>query len=518
VRRLALPAICCAVVVGVLAINNVPTLLYSARHGENSAAVERRLGENDVYGLEISYLVLPLDSHRLPSFRHVKETLTNESVSPVRDTEGQALGLLASVGLVVSAGSALIGATTRRSGDPWFALRRRSGVLNLLAIALATVGGISTIVGLLGFTSLRAYNRISIFIAFFSLVALGALCESWLVRRRRRTPRFTVGVVAVSIAVCAFAAFDQMPRALFSPREQVKEQLSSDRAFAHKIERRLGRGAMVFQLPLMGNPETAVTVSPQIGRYFTDELVKPSLFTDLRWSWGAMKGRPEDLTPAFVGRPVEQLLPDLAALGFDGIYIDRRAFADHGDEIEARLSSMLENQRPMVSRASDLSFFDLGAYRRNYERVTPKGALLAQRKSLLNPLRLNWGSGFVSSSGEAAYPALDGVTFARSAQNGAVLDVTNPLQATRRLMLHFGADALDMRPATLEVRTPRGTQRFTLPSSTPPTVELNVQPGETRLTFRIDGEGPATPSGAGPAFQIVNPWWEAPLVSAKTDR
>jgi phosphoglycerol transferase len=515
-RRLALPAICSVLVVAVLVINNAPTLLYSVRHGRNREVADRSLGENDIYGLEISYLVLPIDNHRLPVFRHIKEKLTNESVSPVRDSEGQAIGLLASLGLVVSVGSALMGVTTSRSGDPWFSLRRRSGELNLLAILLATVGGISTILGLIGFTSLRGYNRISIFIGFFSLIALGALCESWL-RRRRRLTRFGGGVVAVSIAVCAFAVFDQTPRALPSPRDQVKEQVSSDRAFTKSIDRRLGRGAMVFELPLMGYPETAIAVAPQT-RYYTDELVKPSLFADdLRWSWGAMRGRPEDLTPSFVGRPLERLLPDLAALSFDGIYIDRRGFPDHGGQIEAQLTSMLDEQ-PMLSRDRDLSFFDLRAYRRDYKRATPEGALRAQRNAALHPLRLRWGDGFGDGFGAAAYPALDGVTFGRAARNGAVLDVTNPLRGTRRLMLHFGINAPDSRPATLEVRTPRGTQRFALPSTMPLTVELNAPRGETRLTFHIDYAGPGTPSDAQAAFQIVNPWWEARRVSAEPQR
>jgi hypothetical protein len=515
-RRLALPAICSALVVAVLVINNAPSLLYSARHGRNEAAVERRLGENDVYGLQLSYLVLPMSDHRLPLFRDIKDKLSNESVSPVRDTEGLAIGLLASLGLVVSVGSVLIGVTTRRSGDRWFSLRRGSGELNLLAILLATVGGVSTIVGLIGLTSLRAYNRISIFIAFFSLLALGALCESWLRRRKRHSSRFTGGVVVVSIAVCAFAIFDQTPRTLRSPRDQVKEQLSSDRAFAERIQQRLRRG-MVFELPLMGYPETAIQPSPQT-RFYTDELVKPSLFTDhLRWSWGAIKGRPEDLTPSFVGRPLENLLPDIAALGFDGIYIDRRGFPDDGGEIEARLSPMLGEQRPMVSRDRDLSFFDLRAYRRDYERATPKGVLVAQRNAALHPLRLQWGSGF-SGFGQAAYPALDGFDFGLSGQSGAVLDITNPLQAPRRLMLHFGVNVTDARPATLEVRTPRGTQRFDLPSSTPNTVELDVPRGDTHLTFRIAPEAPGAPADPAAAFQIVDPWWEAPIVSAGPHR
>ena len=525
VRRLALPIICSVVVGAVLVINNAPTLLYSVRHGSNSGAVERYLGESDIYGLEISNLVLPIRNHRFPLFRDIKETLTEDSVSPVGDTEYQGIGLIPSLGLVVSIGSVLMGITKRRREDGWSVFRRTSGELNLLAILLATVGGISLILGLLGFTSLRAYARISVFIAFFSLIALGALCESWLARRKhspRRATNYMAVTVVVSLGICAIAAFDQTPNLPLFPgqsRDQVEARLSSDRVFAQGIERRLGPGAMVFELPLMKYPEEAVTLSARQVAYQTDELVKPSLFTSrLRWSWGAMKGRPEDLTPSFVGRPLEQLLPDVAALGFDGIYVDRRGFADHGDEIESKLSWILDGQLPIVSRDRDLLFFDLRPYRQNYEAATPEGVLTAQRSAALNPLRLHWGSGFRRAFGNGFYPALDGVTYGRWAENDAVLDVTNPLQATRRLMLHFGANPADMQPATLEVLTPRGIQRFSLPSSTAPTLDLSVPPGKTRLTFRIDREAPGTPTDADAAFEIVNPWWEAPLLLGQPSR
>jgi phosphoglycerol transferase len=514
--RLALPAICSVLVVVVLAINNAPTLLYTVRHGENPEAVQRPFGQNDIFGLGISHLVLPINNHRLPLFRHTKEEVTFGSVSPVGDLENQGLGMLASLGLVVSVGSLLIGVTNRGSGDRWSVFRRRSGEMNLLAILLATAGGISTIVGLIGFTSLRGYNRISIYIAFFSLVALGALCESWLARRKHRSTRFTGGVVAVSLAVCAFAVFDQTPRVITFPgqpdRSQIKARLSSDRAFAERIDRRLGPGAMVFQLPLMEYPEAALPASFQ---FTTDDLAKPSLFTDdLRWSWGAHRGRPQDLTPSFVGRPMQQLLPDLAALDFDGIYIDRRGFPDHGSQIEASLTSLLDGQRPLESRDRDLSFFDLRPYKLRYKKAVPEETLLAHKTAALNPLRLHWGKGFWPSTGLGEfYPALDGLSFGRSVQNGAVLEVTNPLPATRRLIFHFGAQAADAQPATLEVRTPQRVQRFNLPSDSPQTLELNVPSGKTRLSFRIDRDVPSTQSDPKPDFEIVNPSWEASFVA-----
>jgi phosphoglycerol transferase len=521
-RRFVLPVTCSVVVVAVLAINNAPTLLYSVRHGANTEAVDRQLGESDIYGLNVSSLVLPINNHRLPPFRHVRETLNTESASPVGDPEYQAIGLIASLGLVVSIGSVLMGVSKRRSEDRWSLFRRASGELNLLAILLAAIGGFSTILGLLGLTSLRAYNRISVFIAFFSLVALGALCESWIANRKRsarRWTRITAGTVAMSIGVCAFAAVDQLPtQPLFQgqSRDEVKARLSSDRAFAESIARRLGPRAAVFEFPLMEYPEAKLEVSAPDVAYQTDELVKPWLFADgLRWSWGAMKGRPEDLTPSFVGRPLERLLPDLAALRFDGIFIDRRGFRDHANQIESQLKSLLDGEPSMVSRNGDLSFFDLREYRRRHARATPEGDLAAQRSSALNPLGLHWGSGFRNPFGDAFYPALEGITYGRWAENGAVLDVTNPLQDARRLSLHFGAHAADMRPATLEVLTPRGTQRFDLSSNTPFTLELDVQPGKTRLRFRIDRDAPGTAGDAEAAFQIVNSWWEAPLIGAK---
>lgn len=521
-RRLALPAMCTVVVGAVLAINNAPSIVYSLRHGENSQAVERPLGQSDTFGLGISHLVLPIHNHRFSLFRHAKQEVSN-SVSPVGDLENQGLGMLASLGLVISVGSVLVGISSRKNdGDRWSAFPRRSGELNLLAILLATFGGLSTIVGLIGFTSLRAYNRISVYIAFFSLVTLAALCQAWLTRGKlasRRGTLVTGGAIAVALAVCALAVFDQTPREITFPgqlvRSQVKARMSSDRAFAERIERRLPPGAMVFELPLLQYPEASLPASNPKFQYATDELAKPSLFTDtLRWSWGAMKGRPEDLTPSYVGRPLELLLPDLAAIGFDGIYIDRRGFDDHGSAIEARLTLMLDGQRPIQSADGDLSFFDLRPYKQEYEQAVPEDVLRAQRTSALHPLRLHWGNRFGAAGGLGSFtPALDGLPSVRLAENGAVLDVTNPLDDTRHLILHFGAQTADGRPATLEVRTPRGTQRFDLPTSAPMTLELDVPRGETRLAFRIDREPLGTRSDAQTAFQIINPWWESTFVA-----
>ena len=56
--------------------------------------------------------------------------------------------------------------------------------------------------------------------------------------------------------------------------------------------------------------------------------------------------------------PPAKLLPELAAAGFDGIYLDRDGYEDHGRAIEAELTRRLD--RPLPVRADGrVAYFDL---------------------------------------------------------------------------------------------------------------------------------------------------------------
>lgn len=503
-RRLLLPGFCVALTVGVLFANNLPTLIYRSQHGTNDEAVNRRLGENDTLGLQLAYLVLPIDHHRIPGFADFRDRLS-DSISPVRDSEQQGIGIVASIGLLVSLGSLLAAGIGASQSDYWRRRRRESGALNLLGVLLATVGGLSTIVGMLGFLELRAYSRMSIFIAFFSLVALASLFESW--RARQTSVRWVRASIAVLAVVCGFAAFEQTSvRPL--DREKTAAAIKSDRGFVHEIERRIGAAGRVFVLPLLDFPEVSVTTAT--GLHTSNELAKPTLYSDsLRWSWGAMKGRPENLSPSFSNRPLESVLPDVAALGFDGIYIDRTLFLDDGKEIEARLETLLSTQ-PMVSENGTKSFFDL----RPFERQLPPPAPAA-REAALHPLRLDWDRGFQLVDGPGQfYPELDGATSGRWSRRNATLTIHNDLPKTRRLALHASAQ-LDETTGALEVRARRERRVFELSGApTPMTIELEIPPGTTTVRFRSSTASSPSPtrSGRSPGdFRLNDVWWEAPL-------
>lgn len=501
-RCLIRPVLCVGLAAGVLFAGNIPGFVYEWRHGRNDEAVDRRLGENDIYGLQVAYLVLPIDNHRIAAFDDFKDQLT-DTVSPLRDPEKQSLGLIAAVGLVVSLVSLVLVRAGSDADDQWRRLRRRSGALNVAAILLGTVGGISTLIELVGFLDVRAYNRLSIFIAFFSLVALAALAESFVTKRALR--RWPAALAGALVVVCLFAAFDQTA-IVPTRRADVEAAVDSDRDFVHEIHRRLGGDGQVFELPLMRTADEKITGLPPVpgsvnpGEFFTHELAKPELFDDsLRWSWGAVKGRPEDLTPSYQGRPLDSLLPDLDALGFDGIYIDRRGFPDHGEQVESRLEALV-GPPPLVSRDGTKSFFDLRPYRRAAPASTPD-----ERAAARHPVRLDWGHGFDDIDGNGQfYPQLDGVTSGRSASHDATLSVVNPSHAVRRLSLHAMAETAGSTDETLEVRARREHLRFDLSTQpTPIDIEVHVPPGRTELQFH---------SSEPEEFRINDVWYVAPFV------
>jgi phosphoglycerol transferase len=79
---------------------------------------------------------------------------------------------------------------------------------------------------------------------------------------------------------------------------------------------------------------------------------------DLRWSYGFMKGRPGDPSPALAELPTEQMARDVAAAGFSGIYIDRFGYDDNAASLERELTAATGEQ-PLVSPNGRLSFFEL---------------------------------------------------------------------------------------------------------------------------------------------------------------
>jgi hypothetical protein len=118
-------------------------------------------------------------------------------------------------------------------------------------------------------------------------------------------------------------------------------RLASDAALVQSVEARLPPGSMLFQLPVVDFPEGRQVLGA------TDyEHLRPYLNAKrLRFSYGSDKGRAreawqrraEALPPTEMARALERL-------GFAGLLVNRKAYADGGAELRDTLVAELRSE------------------------------------------------------------------------------------------------------------------------------------------------------------------------------
>jgi hypothetical protein len=335
-----------------VAANLAPTFAYRLHHGANHAVATRGINESEIFALKLTQLVLPIEQHRVSAIGHLS-TRYAETAPFGELGHGTHLGLVASIGfvwllLVALAGAA--GARLLEIAAPY----RPAAAASLLAFLVGTVGGISALIAATITPQFRAWNRITVFIGFFALLAVGValtrLGERW-----SRRPLHRIAFGATLVAILVGGVLDQTSSGSVPAYATVRAAYRSDDSFVRAIERALPRGASVFELPYVPFPEAGLGDKDY-------DLVRPYLHSeDLRWSFGAMKGRPQDWQAHLAGMPMRTVLPAVAGAGFDGICIDRAINPARSLALEREISRLL-GAAPLLSADGRFSFFDLRGY------------------------------------------------------------------------------------------------------------------------------------------------------------
>ncbi len=165
-----------------------------------------------------------------------------------------------------------------------------------LCFVLATIGGIASLIAYFVTHDIRGWNRISLFIAFFSLYAVALLLDT-AQRKLGSTGAGRLGAAAMLAGVLVFGVLDETSGFFVPKYAKNAAQWRSDGQFVAEIEARMPKGASIFQLPYVPFPEgygaTGTSVSPPNPNFGTTyELARGYIHSgDLRWSYGAMKGQ-----------------------------------------------------------------------------------------------------------------------------------------------------------------------------------------------------------------------------------
>ena len=321
------------VVLGVL-LNVVPSLIYIFTQGENSEGVGRLAGESELYGLKITQMLLPRADHRLDSFFEFASRY-NDAFPLVTENISSSLGAIASLGFLLLIGVLMLSLvmnrtiSTSHTFDQTSSLQFRLQILAILTLGMvlmATVGGGSSLFAMLISTSIRSWNRISIFIAFISILAFMLCVDRVIAKYTKATYLWLVGGI-FALILLVVGIYDQTVRPCHSCISTNKTLVANDVAFIKAIETNLPPQAAIYQLPYMAYPESSSVNG--LGSY--DQARGLLNSTNLRWSFGGMRGRTGDwFFRKLAQLPIDQQVTIIKAVGFSGIYLDRRGYMGEG--------------------------------------------------------------------------------------------------------------------------------------------------------------------------------------------
>jgi hypothetical protein len=367
-RALATGATLIGVLAAISLVNLAPTILYRIEHGTNAELARRGRFESEQHSFKLAQLVLPVANHRIGPIGDLRERYERRFPAP----EGSfgTLGAVAAAGFLTLVAIALV-SIVRRAPPLQGSLYQHAAVVTVIAFLVGTTGGFSTLIGA-ALPLLRAWARISVFIAFLSLLAVALLLDAL---RRRIAARGAALDIALLAAVFLVGAADQTSSA-FTPRHSaLQAEWDGQRAFVRSIEAQLPPKASVYQLPHVPFPEWPAAFPMQ--EY---DLARGYLHSsDLRWSFGAIRARETDRWLRDVSaKPLPDTLPILSAVGFEGVYLDRFGYPDNGAAAEAELRGLL-GVTPVASGDGRLLFFDLRPYSERLRRERTADELAALR-------------------------------------------------------------------------------------------------------------------------------------------
>lgn len=332
---------------GVL-INIAPNLINTWHAGANPEVAQRSPMEAEVYGFKLMQLVLPRADHRIARLGNITKSY-NSSFPLINENTTSTLGIIGTFGLVV-AFCVLLFSLAGKEID-----RRLSFLAAIVFVLfmLGTIGGLGAIFSTLISSSIRGWNRISVFVGFGAILIFFIAFQILMEKSSSKVKAYSA---AFAVLLLIIGLYDQTAPACTACTANAKNIYQNDRDFVQAIESTLPAGAAVYQLPYIGFPET-----PPLYRLTGYQLASGVLQSKaLHWSFGGMKGREGDLFYRSLSKePAEKQLDVIRRLGFNGIYLDRRGYEDNGQSLIQQFTALLGAAPSISSADGNIVFFDL---------------------------------------------------------------------------------------------------------------------------------------------------------------
>lgn len=464
--RAALPGVVPGLVTTVVFMVPLVVARWGTRHEVLTGRdpTQRSFVESETYAGKMMDLVLPWTGHRLDPLAFLSFAYNTSSRATV---ETSALGVVGAVGwvaLVVIALSSALGVQRPAQLREW-------SVLTLVATAFYTVGGLGAWVGLFVTPQVRTWSRVSLHLLLLALLAVGW----WLTRLENRRGALVAGAIAAGLVLVG--VLDQTNPAKAPDHAATAARFDSARDYTAELERRLGAGCPVFQLPVVPFPESAGRGA--MAGY--DQLLPYLASHDLRFSAGAMRGTARaDWQLGVDTSDTDRFARELAAAGFCAVEVDTQGFDAATDPRDALRAGLGEP----VSSSSDGVFVA-------YALPSAGADGAADRSRLLDP---------VVVALDAYEVQRDGTSMSQQVGPDVGLRVVNLGDAPVPVSLAMEVETVGAEPRDLTLVGPDGAVLVEerLVPGTPLTVRatLTAPAGTSTLRLRTSGD-PVRQPGSG---------------------
>lgn len=330
-------------------ISLTPKSIYTLINGNNLEAGIRSWSEQEIYGLKIINLLLPVTYSRVGFLK----SLTDEYVSKaqlVTENVYASMGIIASIGFVVLCIAFIISFIGKKrpneDGREW-RLIDYLAFSTITFLLCSTIGGFGEIFNWAVTSQIRCWNRSSIVLTALALIMMAVLMNK--VESRKKNMSYVVCSVVLVIGL-----YDQVMICSANWQAGARQTQEVYEEYFEKVEANLPEKGMVYQLPFLNFPEAGAINN--VGDY---KLFAGYLFTDkLRWSYGGVRGRNNAARELNIDNGMSYLfLKGIREAGFDAVYIDLDGYGDGGVQILSFYDSL--GVEPIVSADAKLYTYDI---------------------------------------------------------------------------------------------------------------------------------------------------------------
>jgi phosphoglycerol transferase len=409
----------------IIGLQILPILFFQLSMGANIGAVQRSLGEVRFYSLDITKLFLPLRDHRLT---FVSDWVNSLDVS-LRDGEyAEPLGLL----LALSFFTLLIVYVFQTKSRDRFSLLAPLAQVQLFFLAVSIVGGAGYFLGVLGFTQIRVWSRITIVLAFPALVFLFQLAQLLANRFEKVRSQYLLFIL-----LAAFQISDSTPTSLAPNYATTSQEWNQDRRIAKVIHDSISPQAKIFQLPIVNFPESPPTFQQADYEHLRMYLHVPSAY----FSYGGVKGRESQWLNRLSKDPMT-LFTQLALVGFDAVWIDSRGFEANPSNFSLFAEKVIGTSL-ISTENSPFALYDI----RNFSADLKKSMTLEEQQEIRNQVLTPVS---ISPSGGMSPLETDGLNDWFWSSSSGILNIQNYSGTDTRVVITGSVDALNSGDLALD--------------------------------------------------------------------